>query len=67
MNNEFLRTGDVLSLVGISRSTLDLWISKGYFPKPRKLGNKLNVWSSSEVEAWLSSINSSDSNSGGAV
>ena len=38
MNDELLRTGDVLSLLGISRSTLDLWVSKGYFPKPHKLG-----------------------------
>ena len=67
MQNEFLRTSDVLSLVGISRSTLDLWISKGYFPKPHKLGGKLNVWSISDVEAWLSNVNSSDSNSGGVA
>ena len=67
MDDELLRTGDVLSLLGISRSTLDLWVSKGYFPKPHKLGRKLNVWCASDVEEWLSSVNSSDSNSGGAV
>lgn len=67
MNSDFLRTGDVLSLLGISRSTLDLWIAKGHFPKPSKLGSKLNVWSARDVEAWLSNVNSSDSSSGGAV
>lgn len=67
MQNEFLRTGDVLSLMGISRSTLNLWISKGYFPKPYKLGRKLNVWYASEIEAWFSNVNSSDSNSGGVA
>lgn len=56
MNSDFLRTGDVLSLLGISRSTLDLWIAKGHFPKPSKLGSKLNVWSTTEVETWLSNV-----------
>ena len=55
MNSDFLRTGDVLSLLGISRSTLDLWIAKGHFPKPSKLGSKFNVWSTTEVETALKS------------
>lgn len=67
MNDELLRTSDVLPLLGISRSTLDLWVSTGYFPKPHKLGRKLNVWSATDIEAWLSKVNSSDSNSGGAL
>ena len=67
MNSELLRTGDVLTLLGISRSTLDLWVSKGYFPKPQKLGRKLNVWSANDIEAWLSQISSAESNLGGAV
>lgn len=67
MTYDLLKTGEVLTLLGISRSTLDLWVAKGQFPKPRKLGNKLNVWSASDVEAWLSNVNSSGSNSGGAV
>lgn len=53
MKNDFLRTGDILSLLGISRSTLNLWVSQGKFPQPRKLGQRLNVWSSTDVESWL--------------
>ena len=67
MKHDLLKTSEVLALLGISRSTLDLWVAKGQFPKPHKLGNKLNVWSMSDVEAWLSNVNSSDSNSGGVA
>ena len=67
MNDELLRTGDVISLLGISRSTLDLWISKGDFPKPHKLGRKLNVWSANDIEVWLSKVSSAESNLGGAA
>ena len=67
MKYDLLKTSEVLALLGISRSTLDLWVAKGQFPKPRKLGNKLNVWSSSDIDAWFSDVNSSDSNSGGVA
>ena len=67
MQYDLLKTSEVLALLGISRSTLDLWVAKGQFPKPRKLGNKLNVWCSSEIEAWFSNVNPSDSNSGGVA
>ena len=67
MNDELLRTSDVLPLLGISRSTLDLWVSTGYFPKPHKLGRKLNVWSANDVNTWLSKVSSAESDSGGAI
>ena len=37
------------------------------FPKPHKLGRKLNVWSANDIEAWLSKVSSAESNLGGAA
>ena len=53
MKKQFYRTSNVLALLGISRSTLTLWISKGKFPEPQKLGKKLNVWNVSDIDAWV--------------
>lgn len=39
-----LRTNDVLALTGTSRTTLARWIRAGLFPKPMKLGPRLNGW-----------------------
>jgi len=58
MTKSFYRTSDVLALLGISRSTLNLWVSLGKFPKPRKFGQRLNFWNSSDVDAWIDPPNS---------
>ncbi len=50
-----LRTDAVLALCGLSRSTLELWIRQGRFPKPVKLGPKARAWRYSDIEGWLAS------------
>jgi len=65
MTIHLYRTGNVLALLGISRSTLNLWVSQGKFPKPRKLGQRLNVWSSTDIDSWLGSANSHFKSGGG--
>lgn len=49
------RLPDVLALVGISRSTLYNRIAIGEFPKPHKIGPRLNGWDSIEVHDWIAS------------
>ena len=58
MTIHLYRTSNVLALLGISRSTLNLWVSQGKFPKPHKLGQRLNIWNSTDVESWLGLIDS---------
>lgn len=48
-----LRIHDVLSLVGVSRSTLYAWIAADFFPKPVGLGVRSVGWREEAVEAWI--------------
>ncbi len=48
-----LRLLAVSELTGLPRSTLYLYMSKGLFPKTRKLGIKSVGWIQEEVDQWL--------------
>lgn len=47
------RTSEVLARIGVARSTLWLYISKGTFPAPLRLSPHRLAWVSSEVDGWL--------------
>lgn len=49
----FLRERGVLKYIPISRSKLAQLIKDGEFPAPRKLGQRLAVWSSTQVLDYL--------------
>jgi prophage regulatory protein len=51
----FLRISDVLSRVGVSRSTWSHWVKVGSAPKPIRLGpsGHLVAWLESEIRAWM--------------
>jgi prophage regulatory protein len=44
---------EILTMLGISKSTLYRSIASGNFPKPFKLGERLNAWRVETIEAWL--------------
>jgi prophage regulatory protein len=48
-----MNLNDVLMTLGISKSTLYRLIGAGNFPKPFKLGERLNAWRVETIEAWL--------------
>ena len=48
-----LRKQDVLDMVGISNSTLYLWMATGHFPKPIKLGPRAVGWPVAAVQKFL--------------
>lgn len=48
-----LRLPAVLSMLGVSKPTIYLWIRKGEFPAPLKIGRKASGWLLSEVESWI--------------
>ena len=50
---KLLRLPDVLARVGVSRSTLYLWVSKGRFPASIPLGERAVAWLESDVIAWI--------------
>jgi len=48
-----IRLPEVLSRIGVSRSTLYAMIQRGMFPASRKLSPRVAVWSDSEVSRWV--------------
>jgi prophage regulatory protein len=49
----FLRLPEVLTITGLSRSTLYLMVGERRFPAPCKLGLRAVGWSEGDIEAWL--------------
>ena len=49
----FLRLPEVLSLVGVTRSTLYRWMEAGTFPKQISVGGNTVVWVESAVTSWM--------------
>lgn len=48
-----IRQVDVLRRTALSRGTLYELINAGRFPKPLKLGLRLNGWPEQEIEEWI--------------
>jgi len=53
MASALLRLPAVLERTGLKRSALLLLMQRSNFPAPLKLGTRINVWPSSEVDAWV--------------
>ena len=49
----FLRLPEVKHRTGLPRSTIYLYISRGLFPKSRRLGNRSVGWRESDIDAWI--------------
>lgn len=48
-----LRLPDVLARTALSRSSLYAAIAAGGFPKPVKIGGRVNAWPDSEIAEWI--------------
>ena len=48
----FLRLPDICRKLGISKSTIYLWITQKRFPEPLKIG-RMSVWLESQVDEWM--------------
>lgn len=53
MVTNILRLPTVKERTGLSRSTIYLRISKGYFPHPISLGGRAVGWIETEINEWL--------------
>jgi prophage regulatory protein len=63
---KILRMPQVLEKLGISRSPFLKMIGRGEFPKPVKVGPKLNGWPEHEVDAWIQNrADARNTNAGG--
>lgn len=48
-----VRMRQLVTLVGLSRSTIYVLVSKGRFPVPIRLGDKAVGWRIDEIEQWV--------------
>ncbi|MEN9419342.1 MAG: hypothetical protein RI988_2962 [Pseudomonadota bacterium] len=50
---KILRRDDVLTMIGLSRSTLYNMVRSGRFPSPTLIGQRAVGWREAEVNDWL--------------
>lgn len=60
-DRRMVRLAEVCRTVGLARSTIWKMVGDGRFPAPRRLGPRSVGWLSTDVDAWMSSRDSSDS------
>jgi prophage regulatory protein len=53
--DRMLRFPEVIATVGRPRSSIYLMISRGEFPRPKKIGARSVGWLESTVDEWLAS------------
>ena len=51
--NQLLRINEVSQLTSIAKSTLNLWVVQGKFPKPIKLSPTIKAWRVQELLDWI--------------
>ena len=49
----FMRMGEVIEMVGVSRATFYRWINHGTYPKQIQLVGKSVVWNERDVIDWM--------------
>jgi len=54
LNHKLLRLPQVISVTGLSKSTIYARIAEGTFPKQVPLGPRLVVWVESDIQNWIS-------------
>jgi len=51
--SNMIRMNELSKRLSVSKSTLYLWIKKGLFPSPIKVGENTVVWSEEQIQDWL--------------
>ena len=53
--NQLLRIKEVSSFTSIAKSTINLWVAQGKFPKPIVLSPTIKVWRIQQLLDWIDS------------
>ena len=54
-SNQLLRIQEVSALTSLAKSTINLWVSQGKFPKPVSLSPTIKVWRQQQLNEWIDS------------
>jgi prophage regulatory protein len=52
-NNQLLRIQEVSRLTSLAKSTINLWVAQGKFPKPVLLSPTIKVWQKEQLSEWI--------------
>jgi len=54
-SNQLLRINEVCQLTSVAKSTINLWVARGKFPKPILLSQTIKVWKQDMIQEWIDS------------
>jgi len=49
------RVSEVSKILSVSQSTIWRWTKAGLFPKPKKIGGRVTVWTRDSIEEFIAS------------
>lgn len=52
-NNQLLRIQEVSTLTSLAKSTINLWVAQGKFPKPVLLSPTVKVWTKQQLQEYI--------------
>jgi len=55
-SRELLRIKDVSATTSLAKSTINLWVAQGKFPKPITLSPTIKVWKGQQISDWIDSF-----------
>jgi prophage regulatory protein len=51
--NQLVRIEQVSKVTTLAKSSINLWVSQGKFPKPIMLSPVVKVWRLSDINSWI--------------
>lgn len=55
-SKQLLRIAEVSHCTSLGKSTINLWVVQGKFPKPIMLSPTIRVWRSQQINDWIDSF-----------
>jgi predicted DNA-binding transcriptional regulator AlpA len=59
---KLLRIDEVSELSTLGKSTINLWVAQGKFPKPIHLSSTLKVWRLIDIACWIDAATKGEAN-----
>ena len=55
-SEQLLRIAEVSRFTSLAKSTINLWVAQGKFPKPITLSPTIKVWKGQQINDWIDSF-----------